>query len=509
MGRTAANPYDHGSGASPGIAPPSSKGERQETRCRDAPFALLLIVNVVAIAAVAGIYGLDAISAAFDDLTTPGNATDASDGSNAAADAANEGAGGGNDLADAADLTGNGAAPASYQYDGYVKATFILGAIAIVMSGATLPVMICIPGILIKASLLAMLVLAALMVAVSFVTQNVVGGVVGLIFFGCFACYARAVWSRIPFATANLVAACTAIRAHAGVLLVALLFVALAFGWTLLWSVAAMGVWEEVYDEDLAADGQNPTNYGYLFLLLLSYFFTHQVVQNTVHVTVAGTVGSWWFSPGEGGCCGSLVRALTTSFGSICFGSLLVAIVQALRALAQQLRQQEGGIFICIAECILGCLESILEYFNKWAFVYVGLYGYSYIEAGKNVFALFKDRGWSAIIADDLISNVFFFLSLCVGLVCSGLGYLAFDADSPEGWFEDSPSPDYTGPICAGLGFLAGLVLSSILMSTIGSAVNTVIVCFAEGPAEFEANHPELSSQMREAWLNMYPDSGV
>lgn len=39
------------------------------------------------------------------------------------------------------------------------------------------------------------------------------------------------------------------------------------------------------------------------------------------------------------------------------------------------------------------------------AFVYVGLYGYSYIEAGKNVITLFKNRGWEAIIADDLISN--------------------------------------------------------------------------------------------------------
>ena len=143
---------------------------------------------------------------------------------------------------------------------------------------------------------------------------------------------------------------------------------------------------------------------------------------------------------------------------------------------------------------------SILEYFNKWAFVYVGLYGYSYIEAGKNVFALFKDRGWSAIIADDLISNAFFFLSLCVGLVCSGLGYLAFDADRPEGWFEDSPSPDCTGPICAGLGFLAGLVLSSILMSTIGSAVNTVIVCFAEvrfARGGARARAPSLASDRR------------
>lgn len=37
--------------------------------------------------------------------------------------------------------------------------------------------------------------------------------------------------------------------------------------------------------------------------------------------------------------------------------------------------------------------------------MYVGLYGYSYIEAGKSVMGLFKNRGWEAIIADDLISN--------------------------------------------------------------------------------------------------------
>ena len=152
--------------------------------------------------------------------------------------------------------------------------------------------------------------------------------------------------------------------------------------------------------------------------------------------------------------------------------------------------------------------NSILRYFNKWAFVYVGLYGYSYIEAGKNVFTLFQNRGWEAIIADDLVSNVFFFLSLCVGLICAAIGF-AFNENSPAGWFDNSPSPDTISATCAGLGFVAGLVLSSILMSTIASAVNTVIVCFAEGPAEFEANHPELSRKMRETWLEFYPNSGV
>ena len=46
-------------------------------------------------------------------------------------------------------------------------------------------------------------------------------------------------------------------------------------------------------------------------------------------------------------------------------------------------------------------------------------------------------------------------------------------------------------------------------MGTIASAVNAgVTVLFAEGPAEFEKNYyPELSAQMREAYLGTYPDS--
>eukprot|EP00584_Thalassiosira_punctigera_P006265 CAMPEP_0172529190 /NCGR_PEP_ID=MMETSP1067-20121228/3331_1 /TAXON_ID=265564 ORGANISM="Thalassiosira punctigera, Strain Tpunct2005C2" /NCGR_SAMPLE_ID=MMETSP1067 /ASSEMBLY_ACC=CAM_ASM_000444 /LENGTH=499 /DNA_ID=CAMNT_0013313195 /DNA_START=127 /DNA_END=1626 /DNA_ORIENTATION=- len=489
QGTAVASPYDHTTTATATAsrqparshgASNDGRGEKQATRCRDPVFALLLYGNVAAIVAVAGIYGTEAFSDALDDSVS------------------------------------------GYNYTGYIRATFILGALAIVLTGVSLPVMMCIPEVLIKVSLIAMLVLSGIMMVMSFLSGSMLGGIFGLIFFLVFVCYARAVWSRIPFASVNLVTACTAIKKNAGVIIVAYFFVALAFGWTILWSISLMGVWEKVVQSETttAAEGyqqnpqQNNLNYGYLFLLFLSYFFTHQVIQNTMHVTVAGTVGSWWFSPEDAtsfcssGMCGSLLRSLTTSFGSICFGSLLVAIIQALKALAQQARQQENGILICIAECILGCLESILEYFNKWAFVYVGLYGYSYIEAGKNVFALFKNRGWEAIIADDLVGNVFFFLSLCIGGICAAIG-LAFNEKSPEGWFDNSPNPGSISSTCAGLGFVAGLVLASILYSTIASAVNTVIVCFAEGPAEFEANHPELSRRMRETWLESYPDCGV
>ncbi len=163
----------------------------------------------------------------------------------------------------------------------------------------------------------------------------------------------------------NLLTACTAIRKNAGVVLVLFVFVCVAFGWTLLWAVAISGASNQIIPtkEVEAVATQSAANYGYLSLFLLSYFYTHQVIQYTTHMTVTGTVGAWWFSPTDGSsCCSagmldSMVRALTTSFGSICFGSLLVALVQALKALVDGARKGHSQILVCIADCIIGCIE--------------------------------------------------------------------------------------------------------------------------------------------------------
>ena len=95
-----------------------------------------------------------------------------------------------------------------------------------------------------------------------------------------------------------------------------------------------------------------------------------------MHVTTAGTVATWWFVPDEASSCWSLAigesltRALTYSFGSICFGSFLVAFVQALRALEHYARDNdELSMLVCLIQCVLGCIESILEYLNKWAYM--------------------------------------------------------------------------------------------------------------------------------------------
>jgi len=247
---------------------------------------------------------------------------------------------------------------------------------------------------------------------------EVLMGVMGLVSFAVGVCYAYFVWPRIPFAAANLNTAISSIRANLGIALLAYLFLAIAFCWTLLWSASAASA--------VASLGQ-----GALFLFFLSYYWTQQVLQNTVHVTTAGIVGTWWFSPHQANsCCSpavkdSFLRATTFSFGSICFGSFLVALVQALRHLLYYARDQEDcNILVCILDCILSCIQGIIEYLNKWAYVYVGLYGYSYLQAGQNVITLFQNKGWTTIITDDLVDNVLTLISLALGLASGILGLL-------------------------------------------------------------------------------------
>lgn len=484
-----ASPYDHTATVEDQSNPFLVK--KQPTRCRDPVFAVLFIANVAAMVGVFIKYG-----------TNPLNNVEAEqDGDDGQIELGEE---------------------------GIIYTAATAAGISAAFSAVMMQVLMCIPGFLIKFALLFNVVLAGLGMAFSFYSGSMVGGIISAIFFALFCCYAYMVWSRIPFATANLKTGCAALRANCGVTFFAYIFAALAVAWSILWSLAVAGVQDtgilikctEYQDSYGYTRESCSVNYGIFFGLFVSFFFTHQVLQNSVHTTVAGVVGSWWFKPEQNGFCGSAVfgsffRTMTTSLGSVCFGSLLVAIIQATRQILEMARQNDdvGQFLACCIDCLLGCLQSLLEYFNKWAFVYVGVYGYGYCEAGKSVIQLFKDRGWEAVIADDLVGMALFMTSLVVGLVMAGVGVLMVDQTT---WWEvfiaafDAQSEDANGKqaamIFAGiLAFIIGLVIASILMSTIASAVNASIVLFADAPAEFERHYPELSQEMRTAYMQAHP----
>lgn len=272
-------------------------------------------------------------------------------------------------------------------------------------------------------------------------------------------------------------------------------------------------------DDFLAASSYTGLWWLVIFLMLASFFWTNQVIGNTVRTTVAGCVGTFWFVPEEAiGCyspalSSSLFRSLTYSFGSICFGSLIAAAIQALRQLAkyaeQELRvggsrRESAALLMCLIQCLLSVLEEAAEYFNKWAFLYVGIYGYGYLEAGKNVLTLFRERGWTAIINDNLTARVLgllsFAIGLMTGLVAAAVGALVNAASSS--------SVNGSG-LAAGsflFGLLLGWIVASIVLTVVNSAADTIVILFAEAPAEFQKNHPELAAEMNRAWSTAFPN---
>ena len=363
---------------------------------------------------------------------------------------------------------------------------------------------------MITASLWFSIILCGLVALLSFFVAPPVGVIYG-IFTVCLFWYAKKVKNRIPYAASNLKCSISVLQNNLGLGLVAMGSMIGLVGYLSTWLLAFIFTinLDAMRDNNSVDNDLSPLGGFVALMFLLSFYWTHEVLRNIVRTTVSGVVGTWWFAPAEAtsfcspGVRESAIRASTYSLGSIAFGSLIVAVLQLIRnTLRNAQNDRNGGILRCIAACILSYIEALVEYFNKWAYVYVGLYGYSYIEAGKRVMNLFRSRGWNIIIADNLANRLLGIMSLTIGIL-TGLctlfvSFLVDEFESKQGWLG----------LGFFIGFVIGILLSGIFMGLLSSAVDSVIVCYAEAPQEFNETHPELAQEMHETWSHAWPDLG-
>ena len=220
-------------------------------------------------------------------------------------------------------------------------------------------------------------------------------GLIGLVIY-----YVKIVWNLIPFASVNLRVSLKGVSTNWGIYIIAFIFSGVGFVWAFFWLYVTIGVLGHeqlaTYEEEDLMDAQDDDDDAYyerqgdlpqqgfaIFLLLVSLYWTSTVLLNTIQVTVAGVMGTWAFDKDDAdSCCSpavlsSLYRSLSFSFGSICFGSLVQALMTALRVIVENARQQQqnnqsnescGALLLCILDCIVRLLEDIVEYFNQCKF---------------------------------------------------------------------------------------------------------------------------------------------
>jgi hypothetical protein len=208
----------------------------------------------------------------------------------------------------------------------------------------------------------------------------------------------------------------------------------------------------------------------------------------------------WWFNKEQmaNPTWNSYRYATSRGLGSICCGSLLVAIIKTLRAMAKS-GAQRGGIAACICYIFLSFLTWLAQYFNTYAFVQVAVYGVSFWQAAKNTWQLLSSRGFDALINDDLSNMVLAagaFVGGCITFLLGG--FIAFAMFS-----------NYNGQIglaivCAIFGFYIGFYFTLHFMYAVYSAIKAIFVMWAEDPAALKATHPRCYELLADAWSKVY-----
>ena len=341
---------------------------------------------------------------------------------------------------------------------------------------------------------------------------------------------------RMDFAATNLKVACGAILQMPSIFGYALLAVGVQVLFSIVWGMAAVGYATSnnqttvhshglIYDLDVCTtyvysgsfdvatygtltctsgtchacvcDGNfvsnrscvTPKLYGWTYAwLLLSLFWTSAVISNVVHVTTSAAVAKWWTVgyPSALMVQEGFDAATTTSLGSICLGSLLVAVIRTLRTLlhfaTRQLEKNRtsSGVLRQLQSCFtsmlkyfLTVMDRLVVYFNRYALCFVAIYRHDFRTASVAASSLFRTRGWSTLLNDDIIDIVLNIGHIIIGTTSMSVGYI-YGRLSGVGHA-------YTVLLTI-FGFAVGYLISIVALSTISSAVATVYVCYVDNP---------------------------
>jgi len=165
----------------------------------------------------------------------------------------------------------------------------------------------------------------AALVALMAITRNIIGAVIFGIFFLILCFYYWTIRNRIPFAVEVIKSVVGIIQEYPATQVLSYLTVFIKIGWICLWTFTLVLV--QRFDRNLSILAG--------VYLLFSFYWVFEVLKNVVHVSVSGVVATAYFMSDNmpaNPTLGALQRSLTTSFGSICLGSLIVSLLKTLKS---------------------------------------------------------------------------------------------------------------------------------------------------------------------------------
>jgi len=329
-----------------------------------------------------------------------------------------------------------------------------------------------------------------------------IGAIVGYVVAALMLLWLCCIWRRIEFTAKMLSAVSGVLMVCPGTILVA--FVAAII--TVVW----WGIWMGAYVQATvyAAGGENKsvpygTAIGVLFGMLICVWWGHKVFLNIAHMTSCHVICSWYFDPetaNEGmPCCKpvtmtGLKRSTVNYLGSIAFGSLIVAILEAIYYTCKIVMDRVAAnsniavqIIVCCFLCLLKCIKNCIEWLTEWAYCYIALYGVGFIEAGGKVFKMLADSGMGAVAQSTLVGPVLWLGCLCGAAIGVGAGYLTLQSHDVGHDYH------WTQPV---IGAVIGFVSCSVGLSCVDAGNKAIYVCYVDEPTLMGEREPSIKSYL-------------
>jgi hypothetical protein len=247
---------------------------------------------------------------------------------------------------------------------------------------------------------------------------------------------------------------------------------------------------------------------------ILSLYWTSQVIENVVCVTLCGVFGAFYFLEGtpqmpKGSVTlGALKRALTTAFGSVCYGLLIVTLAEAEEPIMyiREIRKDMPMDMlddVPVDDAASPSTSTSPEnwecdrYSNSYAFPQVAIYGKPFSQAGRDTWTLMIDRGVAYIIINIFVGDdPLNIITLVIGSLACECGYIYLNYKYGN-FIEENSDFKAIVLICC---FVIGLVMRSIVIGIINSGVTSTLVALAEEPMALARTRPELFEEIRKGW---------
>ncbi|MCO5597915.1 hypothetical protein L7F22_052000 [Adiantum nelumboides] len=236
--------------------------------------------------------------------------------------------------------------------------------------------------------------------------------------------YVLSVMNRFPFSMLVLRKAVKMLWELPETAKVSYAFLIAMLMWMVLWSFGVSGV--------VASNIADGGRWWLLVIFSVSLFWTGAVFCNVVHVIVAGLVTLVLIHGGRTSptmppkpLLRSFKHSVTTSLGSVCYGSLFTAAIRTMRWGIRGMRSliERNECLLCCVNFLFNLVETLVRFFNKYAYVQVAITGKGFNHSACDAWELFQSTGIEALVAYDCSGAILLMTVILGGLLtgsCAG-----------------------------------------------------------------------------------------